>query len=118
MLRTIGCTTPLDQHVARARTDQGREDVGKATIFPPVTADDASLLDLLYLARMSNDSEGMAEVNEKINKFNEVVPGAFRITEDTKARSYRQHVQRGRDSINGVYINKNVRDYIEENYGD
>lgn len=83
-----------------------------------LTSKKTSLLDLLYLARMSNDSEGMAEVNEKINKFNEVVPGAFRITEDTKARSYRQHVQRGRDSINGVYINKNVRDYIEENYGD
>jgi len=83
-----------------------------------LTSKKTSLLDLLYLARMSNDVEGMAEVNEKINKFNEVVPGPFRITEDTKARSYRQHVQRGRDSINGVYINKNVRDYIEENYGD
>lgn len=83
-----------------------------------LTSKKTSLLDLLYLARISNDSEGMAEANEKIKKFNEVVPGAFRITEDTKARSYRQHVQRGRDSINGVYINKNVRDYIEENYGD
>jgi hypothetical protein len=83
-----------------------------------LTSKKTSLLDLLYLARMSNDVEGMAEVNEKINKFNEVVPGAFRITEDTKARSYRQHVQRGKDSIDGVYINKNVRDYIEENYGD
>ena len=83
-----------------------------------LTSKKSSLLDLLYLARMSNDSEGVAKVNEKINKFNEVVPGPFRITEDTKARSYRQHVQRGRDSIDGVYINKNVRDYIEENYGD
>jgi hypothetical protein len=83
-----------------------------------LTSKKTSLLDLLYLARMSNDSEGMAEVNEKINKFNEVVPNAFRITEDTKARSYRQHVQRGKDSIDGVYINKNVKDYIEENYSD
>jgi hypothetical protein len=83
-----------------------------------LTSKKSSLLDLLYLARMSNDSEGVAKVNEKISKFNEVVPGPFRITEDTKARSYRQHVQRGRDSIDGVYINKNVRDYIEENYGD
>jgi hypothetical protein len=83
-----------------------------------LTSKKTSLLDLLYLARMSNDVEGMAEVNEKINKFNEVVPGPFRITEDTKARSYRQHVQRGKDSIDGVYINKNVRQYIEENYSD
>lgn len=83
-----------------------------------LTSKKTSLLDLLYLARISNDSEGMAEANEKIKKFNEVVPGPFRITEDTKARSYRQHVQRGKDSIDGVYINKNLRDYIEENYGD
>jgi hypothetical protein len=67
---------------------------------------------------MSNDADGIAEANEKISKFNAVVPGPFRITEDTKARSYRQHVQRGKDAIDGVYINKNLRNYIEENYGD
>ena len=60
----------------------------------------------------------MAEVNEKIARFNEVVPGGFRITEETKAKSYRQHMQRGKDSIDGVYINKKLKQYIEENYGD
>jgi hypothetical protein len=83
-----------------------------------LTSKKTSLLDLLYLARMSNDADGIAEANEKISKFNAVVPGPFRITEDTKARSYRQHVQRGKDAIDGVYINKNLRNYIEENYGD
>lgn len=83
-----------------------------------LTSKKTSLLDLLYLARMSNDADGIAEANEKISKFNEVVPGPFRITEDTKARSYRQHVQRGKDAIDGVYINKNLKNYIEENYGD
>lgn len=83
-----------------------------------LTSKKTSLLDLLYLARMSNDPDGVAEANEKIRKFNEVVPGAFRITEDTKARSYRQHIQRGKDAVDGVYINKNLKKYIEENYGD
>ncbi len=83
-----------------------------------LTSKKTSLLDLLYLARISGDYEGMAEVNEKISKFNEVVPGGFRITEETKAKSYRQHMQRGKDSIDGVYINKKLKQYIEENYGD
>lgn len=83
-----------------------------------LTSKKTSLLDLLYLARISGDYEGMAEVNEKIAKFNEVVPGGFRITEETKAKSYRQHMQRGKDSIDGVYINKKLKQYIEENYGD
>ena len=52
-----------------------------------------------------------------MNEFNKVVPASFRITGDTLARSARGHEQRNRKTIDGVYIDKKLKNYIQKELG-
>lgn len=77
------------------------------------------LLNLAYLARVNGDTEGMQEIREKIDAFNEKFPmKGIAIRGDTLARSFRGHMQRNKEMIDGVRYNPKLKDYLVENYGE
>lgn len=75
-----------------------------------------ALLDLHFLARSNNDTEMMSELRDKIADYNESYPN-YKISGDTLSRSYRGHMQRIRDSVDGVYLNKKLKRQLMEEYG-
>jgi Ni/Co efflux regulator RcnB len=76
-----------------------------------------ALLDLHFLAKSNNDFEMMNELRTKIADYNESYP-SYKISGDTLARSYRGHMQRIRDSVDGVYLNKKLKRQLIEEYGE
>jgi hypothetical protein len=77
----------------------------------------SNLLDTYYLAKSSGDLSGAQDIKDKINDFNKIVPAGFRITGDSLARSARGHEQRNRKTIDGVYIDKKLKNYIQKELG-
>ena len=76
-----------------------------------------ALLDLHFLAKSNNDFEMMNELRTKIADYNESYP-SYKISGDTLARSYRGHMQRIHDSVDGVYLNKKLKRQLIEEYGE
>ena len=76
-----------------------------------------ALLDLHFLAKSNGDFEMMDELRDKILAYNEANP-SYRISGDTLARSYRGHMQRINQSVDGVYLNKKLKNKLMEEYGD
>ena len=77
----------------------------------------SGLLDTYYLAKSSGDLSGAQDIKKKINDFNKIVPTGFRITGDSLARSARGHEQRNKKTIDGVYIDKKLKNYIQKELG-
>ena len=77
----------------------------------------ASLLNRLDAARMSNDMDGVEEVREAIDRFNDKVPAQTRITSKTIEQSYSTRRRNERDSVDGITLNKNLRYQLMEEYG-
>lgn len=77
-----------------------------------------SLLDLHFLAKNAGDTDMLAVIDDKIQGYNESYP-QNKISRDTLNRSYRGHMQRIEDSVNGVYLNKKLKaQLMEAEYGD
>jgi len=76
-----------------------------------------ALLDLHFLAKSNGDDDMLAEIKDKIAGYNESFP-SNKISSDTLARSYRGHMQRINNSVDGVYLNKKLKNQIIEEYGD
>jgi len=70
-----------------------------------------ALLNLAFLSRSAGDFDMLAEVEEKIDGFNESHP-SYKISRDTLKRSYRGHMQRIEDSVYGVNLNKKLKDEL------
>jgi hypothetical protein len=77
----------------------------------------SNLLDTYYLAKSSGDLSGAQDIKKKINDFNKIVPAGFRITGDSLARSARGHESRNKKTIDGVYIDKKLKNYIQKELG-
>ena len=76
-----------------------------------------ALLNRLYLARISEDKEGVKEVKEAIDKFNEskaVKERRMRITPSTIMSSYDTRRKRGAQSTFGIYVPPKMRKISEE----
>jgi hypothetical protein len=82
-----------------------------------IAARRTSLLDLHFLAKSNGDDDMVAEIKDKIAGYNESYP-SNKISPDTLARSYRGHMERIKNSVDGVYINKKLKNQIIEEYGD
>ena len=67
-----------------------------------------ALLDLAFISKSTGDIDTYNEVQEKIAKFNEAHPYK-RISKDTEKRSYRGHMQRIKDSVYGVNLDKKLK---------
>jgi len=76
-----------------------------------------ALLDLHFLAKSNGDDDMLAEIKDKIAGYNESYP-SNKISADTLARSYRGHTERIKNSVDGVYLNKKLKNQIIEEYGD
>jgi hypothetical protein len=76
-----------------------------------------ALLDLHFLAKSNGDDDMLSEIKDKIAGYNESYP-SNKISPDTLARSYRGHMERIKNSVDGVYINKKLKNQIIEEYGD
>ena len=76
-----------------------------------------ALLDLHFLAKSNGDLDMMSELRDKISAYNDANP-SYRISGDTLARSYRGHMQRIHDSVDGVYLNKKLKRKLIEEYGE
>ena len=76
-----------------------------------------SLLDLHFLAKSNGDLEMMSELRDKIADYNDSHP-SYKISGDTLSRSYRGHMQRINDSVDGVYLNKKLKRKLMEEYGE
>lgn len=78
-----------------------------------------ALLNLAYLARSTGDSEGYAEVRDKIRKFSQANPEkGIAITESTLKKSYEGHIQRNKETVNGVRINPKLKSRLADMYAD
>ena len=76
-----------------------------------------ALLNRLYLARISDDKEGVKEAKEAIDKFNEsksVKERGMRITPATILSSYDTRRKRGAQSTFGIYVPPKMRKISEE----
>jgi hypothetical protein len=82
-----------------------------------IAARRTALLDLHFLAKSNGDDDMLAEIKDKIAGYNESYP-SNKISFDTLARSYRGHQERIKNSVDGVYLNKKLRNQIIEEYGD
>jgi hypothetical protein len=82
-----------------------------------IAARRTALLDLHFLAKSNGDDDMLAEIKDKIAGYNESYP-SNKISPDTLARSYRGHMERIKNSVDGVYLNKKLRNQIIEEYGD
>lgn len=76
-----------------------------------------SILDLYYLAKISGDDEMLAEIDQKRRNFNEAHP-SYSISTDTLRRSYIGKEERVKNSVDGVYLNKKLKNQLIEEYGD
>jgi hypothetical protein len=82
-----------------------------------IAARRTALLDLHFLAKSNGDDDMLSEIKDKIAGYNESYP-SNKISPDTLARSYRGHMERIKNSVDGVYLNKKLRNQIIEEYGD
>jgi hypothetical protein len=104
--------TPADLSEAYARAGVMKE--AESYIRNRRTA----LLDAAYLAKTTGDFEGLIDVKEKIAEFNAVHPEpANRITQKTLNRSETTRENALKNSVDGVYINPKMKNYLVENYG-
>ena len=76
-----------------------------------------ALLDKLDAARMSGDMDGVNDVRDQIDAYNEKNPGK-RITPDTMASSYQTRRRNERESIDGVTLDRKLRTQLMEEYGE
>ena len=76
-----------------------------------------SLLDLHFLAKSNHDDAMLLDIKDKIKKYNENYP-SNKISSDTLSRSYRGHNDRIKKSVDGVYLNKKLKNQIIDEYGD
>ena len=101
---------PADLAEAQARA--GAMKAAEKTIL----ARRGALLDKLDAARMSGDMDGVDEVRDAINNFNDKNPGR-RITSETIAQSYQTRRRNERESVDGVTLDRNMRAQLMEEYG-
>jgi hypothetical protein len=60
----------------------------------------------------------LIEALEDINKFNMKYPQrGVNITGDTLTRSYKAKQAKERGAVDGVYLDKNLSTYLEDEYG-
>ena len=76
-----------------------------------------ALLDKLDAARQSGDFDGVQDVQESINRFNDKVPVKVRITPETTSRSYATRRRNERESVDGITLDRRARMEIMEEYG-
>jgi hypothetical protein len=76
-----------------------------------------ALLDKLDAARQSGDFDGVQDVQESINRFNDKVPVKVRITPETTSRSYATRRRNERESVDGVTLDRKLRMELMEEYG-
>jgi hypothetical protein len=77
-----------------------------------------ALLDNLYLARTTGDTDGMMDINEKIANFNSIHPEpGIKISQDTINKSYTARENALKDTVDGVRLNPKMRPYLVENFG-
>jgi hypothetical protein len=77
----------------------------------------AALLTRIDGARMSGDMDGVSDTMESIAKFNEKVPPKERISSDTISQSYQTRRRNERESVDGITLDKNMRQELMEKYG-
>jgi hypothetical protein len=78
----------------------------------------SALLDAAYLAKSNGDFEGLLDVKEKIAAFNMVHPeSGTKITQKTLNRSETTRENAIKNSVDGVYVNPKMKNYLKENYG-
>lgn len=82
-----------------------------------IAARRTSLLDLHFLAKSNGDEAMLDDIKEKIAHYNSIYP-SNKISADTLARSYRGHMERIKNSVDGVYLNKKLKNQIIEEYGE
>jgi hypothetical protein len=99
----------LSEAYARANAMKGAEKY--------INARRTALLDTHFLAKSSGDDEGVSDIIEKMDAFSQKHPGA-KISSDTRDRSYKKHMERIKNSVDGIYIAKKLRSEIEEKHGD
>lgn len=68
---------------------------------------------LINLAQDANDSEGFDDALKLVDKHNERFPG-FEITPDQLISSLQKHAKRSSEMLNGVYIEKGLRPYLNK----
>lgn len=68
---------------------------------------------LLNLAQDANDSEGFDDALKLVNEHNKRFPG-FEITTDQIFSSLEKHAKRSAEMLNGVYIEKGLRPYLNK----
>jgi hypothetical protein len=76
-----------------------------------------ALLDKLDAARMSGDMDGVEEVREQIDRYNSKGYGKP-ITPDTIASSYQTRRRNERESVDGITLDRKMRNRIMEEYGE
>ena len=105
--------TPADLSEARARA--GSMKAAEKKIMDRRTA----LLDRAYAARVEGDMDGYAEALDAIAEYNSKHrEKGIAITPDTLSRSYKAKQAKERSAVDGVYLNKNLAPYLEDEYGD
>ena len=77
-----------------------------------------ALLDKLDAARQSGDFDGVQDVQESIDRFNDKVPTKIRITPETTAKSYATRRRNERDSVDGVTLDRRMRMQLMGEYGE
>ena len=68
---------------------------------------------LLNMSQDANDSEGFDDALKLMDKHNEKFPG-FEITPQQMISSLQKHAQRSAEMLNGVYIQKGLRPYLNK----
>jgi hypothetical protein len=77
----------------------------------------ASLLTRIDGARMSGDMDGVSDTMDLIATFNEKAPVKERISAKTIAQSYETRRRNERESVDGITLDKNMRQELMEKYG-
>ena len=105
--------TPADLSEARARA--GSMKAAERKIIDRRTA----LLDRIYAARKEGDIDGLIDAMDAANEFSQKHPErGYAITSDTINRSYKAKQQKELDAVDGVYLDKNLAPYLQNEYGD
>ena len=76
----------------------------------------AALLEKAYLARQQGDSDGLQEIMQAIDKFNEKNPEVD-IRAKTLRNSFMSRQRHIAESVDGVYLNPKLRGRLMETYG-
>ncbi len=77
----------------------------------------AALLTRIDGARMSGDIDGVSDTMESIATFNEKAPVKERISAKTISQSYETRRRNERESVDGITLDKNMRQELMEKYG-